>query len=346
MIELAPSVLLDFSSRLLQAAGTPPESANLVAGMLIEGDRSGHASHGLIRLPQYIKAIGAGTIDPKAKPTIVKQTSVTAFVDGGGGFGQLAASYAVDRGLEIVAQHGLAAVTTKGGFHIGRLGDYPERAARQGWIGLAWANGVRTPPSVAPFGGAKAAHGTNPFAAAIPRSDGQDPIVVDFATARLAEGKIRLRRNRGDTVPEGVLLDNQGEATTDPNALYEGGALLAAGEHKGYGLSIACDLLAGLLTGSGSPCIPNSIGGNPILLILLDPACFRLPEDFLRDVDQFCDIVKSTPPAEGHNEVLIPGEPEQAQRRKNTNTIPIDESTWKLLAKVANAQSIGRPELN
>jgi LDH2 family malate/lactate/ureidoglycolate dehydrogenase len=343
--EFNPRVLHDFSSRLLQAVGTPLDSANQVIEMLLEGDRSGHASHGLIRLPQYIKAIGAGQINPEAKPTVVQRTPVTALVDGGGGFGQLTASFAVDCGLEIVAKHGLAAVATKGGFHIGRLGDYPERAAREGWIALAWANGIRTPPSVAPFGGAKAAHGTNPFAAAIPRSAGQDPIVVDFATSRLAEGKIRLRRNRGDTVPEGVLLDNQGEATTDPNALYEGGALLTAGEHKGYGLSVVCDLLAGLLTGSGSPCMPDSIGGNPIMLILLDPACFRVPDDFLRDVDQFCEIVKSTPPAEGHGEVLMPGDPERAQRRKNAKTIPLDESTWQLLVEVATAQSVRLPEL-
>jgi LDH2 family malate/lactate/ureidoglycolate dehydrogenase len=344
VIEFDPRVLHDFASRLLQAAGTPLESANLVTEMLIEGDRSGHGSHGLIRLPLYIKSITTGQLNPNAKPTVVQRTPVTALIDGDRGFGQVTTRFAVDCGLEIVAQRGLAAVATKRVFHIGRLGDYPERAAREGWIALAWANGLRTPPTVAPFGGAKAAHGTNPFAAAIPRSAGQDPIVVDFATARLAEGKIQLRRNRGDTVPEGVLLDDQGQATTDPNALYEGGALLTAGEHKGYGLSVVCDLLAGLLTGTGSPCMPGSVGGNPIMLILLDPACFRLPEDFLRDVDQFCEIVKSTPPAKGHGEVLIPGDPEHAQRRKNAKTIPLDESTWQLLVEEATSQSVRLPE--
>ena len=90
--------------------------------------------------------------------------------------------------------------------------------------------------------------------------------------------------------------------------------------------------------------MPGSVGGNPIMLILLDPACFRLPDDFLHDVDRFCEIVKSTPPAEGHGEVLMPGDPEHAQRRKNAKTIPLDESTWQLLVEEATSQSVQLPE--
>ena len=345
MIKLDICVLHGFSSRLLQAAGTPLEIANQVSTMLIEGDRSGHPSHGLIRLPQYIEAITSGQLNPQATPSIIQQTPVTALVDGGGGFGQITSNFAVDCAMQIVAQSGLAAVATKHTFHFGRLGDYAERAARQGWIALAWANGLRTPPSVAPFGGARAAHGTNPFAAAVPRSAGQDPIVVDFATARLAEGKIRLLRNRGEMVPAGVLLDNEGTETTNPNALYEGGALLTAGEHKGYGLSVVCDLLAGLLTGSGTPCMPDYIGSNPILLILLDPACFRLPEEFFHDIDRYSNVIKSTPPSEGHRKVLLPGDPEHTQRRENVDTIPLDDSTWKLLITEASSRNVPLPDV-
>ena len=332
--------LKEFTALILQQSGAPEDSADCVVDMLIEGDCSGHPSHGLIRLPQYVDEIRSTRLDPRARPEVSRQTPLTALVDGNRGFGQVTASLAVDIALEIVRKHGLAAVGATRTFHIGRLGDYPERAAREGFIGLAWANGLRSPASVAPFGGRTAAHGTNPVAVAVPRPDGAEPIVVDFATSVLAEGKLRVARNRGSLIPPGVILDANGNESTDPNHFYEGGCLLPIGGHKGYGLSVVCDLLAGLLTGSKSPCMPDYEGSNSVMLILLDPECFRPNAEFLHDVGQFCDIVTSTPTAAGTDQVLMPGDPEIRERAKHAETVDVDEPTWQQLVDVARKFSL------
>lgn len=329
--------LKEFAESILQKAGAPMDTARCVVDMLVQSDCSGHPSHGLIRLPQYLDEIRSTRLDPSARPEITKQSSLTALVDGNRGFGQVTGSFAVDIALEIVGKHDLAAVGVTRTFHIGRLGDYPERAAREGYIALAWANGLRSPASVAPFGGKKAAHGTNPIAVAVPRPDGMEPIVVDFATSVLAEGKLRVARNRGSSVPPGVILDSNGYETTDPNHFYDGGCLLPIGGHKGYGLSVVCDLLAGMLTGSKSPCMPDYEGSNAVMMILLDPECFRPNAEFLDDVGQFCDIVTSTPAAVGTNPVLMPGDPELRERTKYTQTVVLDEPTWQHLIDAAQA---------
>lgn len=343
MPTIAKLPLMEFVQSILENAGAPADSARCVSELLIESDCSGHPSHGLIRLKQYLEEIESTRLDPSARPEISKQTPVTALVDGNRGFGQVTASYTLEVALELVAKQGLAAAAMHRTFHFGRLGDYPERAARQGWIGLAWANGLRSPASVAPFGGRTGAHGTNPFAAAIPRPNGSAPIVVDFATSVLAEGKLRVARNRGKAVPPAVILDADGNESTDPHDFYDGGCLLPVGGHKGYGLSVVCDLLAGMLTGSGSPCMPDYEGSNSFLLILLDPECFRPSEDFLRDVQQFCGVVTSTPTVAGVEKVMMPGEPELQHRNQHRETVYLDEPTWQQLVEEAHAFSLEAP---
>ena len=337
--------LLEFVQSVLQSAGAPEDSARCVSELLVQGDCAGHPSHGLMRLKQYLEEIESKRLDPRARPQISKQTPVTTLVDGNRGFGQVTASYALEIGLQMVEQQGMAAVAMHRTFHFGRLGDYPERAARQGWIGLAWANGLRSPPCVAPFGGRKAAMGTNPFAAAIPRPDGNAPIVVDFATSMWAEGKVRVARNRGKQVPPAMILDADGQESTNPHDFYDGGCLLPVGGHKGYCLSLVCDLLAGMLTGSGSPCMPDYEGSNSVLFILLNPECFRSHEDFLRDVQQYGEVVASTPTVDGVEKVLLPGEPENQHREQHEKTVDLDEPTWKQLLEIAGDFSLQTPSL-
>jgi len=343
MPTIAKRSLKEFTTLILQQAGAPEDSADCVVDMLIRGDCSGHPSHGLIRLPQYLDEIRSLRLDPRARPEISRQTPLTALVNGNRGFGQVAASFAVDIALEIVRKQGLAAVGVTRTFHIGRLGDYPERAAREGFIGLAWANGMRSPASVAPFGGQKAAHGTNPIAVAVPRPEGAEPIVVDFATSVLAEGKLRVARNRGRSIPPGVILDANGNESTDPNHFYEGGCLLPVGGHKGFGLSVVCDLLAGLLTGSKSPCMPDYEGSNSVMLILLDPECFRPNAEFFHDVGEFCETVASTPTVAGIDQVQMPGDPEIRERKKHTQSVDLDEPTWQQLVDIARQCSLELP---
>ena len=337
------SSLIDFVQAVFQSAGAPEDSARCVSGLLVASDCAGHASHGLMRLKQYLEEIESTRLEPRARPEVSKRTPVTALIDGNHGFGQVTASFAVEVALEIVSEHGLAAVAMHRTFHFGRLGDYPERAAKQGWIALAWANGLRSPPCVAPFGGVEAALGTNPFAAAIPRPHAAPPIVVDFATSVWAEGKVRVAQKLGKPVPPETILDVDGRPSTDPNDFYDGGCLLPIGGHKGYALSVVCDLLAGMLTGAGTPCMPDYEGSNSLVLILLDPESFRTSEDFLRDVEQFCEVVTSTPPGDGVPQVLMPGDPEIQRRSQNSDTVPLDEPTWEFLLEAGRIFSLELP---
>ncbi|MCH2128006.1 MAG: Ldh family oxidoreductase [Pirellulaceae bacterium] len=345
MPTISKQPLIDFVQAIFQRAGAPEDSAKCVSEHLVAGDSSGHASHGLMRLQQYIEEVESGRVDPRARPEVSKRTPVTALIDGHQGFGQVTANYALDVALEMVAQNGLAAVAMHRTFHFGRMGDYPERAAEQGWIGLAWGNGMRKPPCVAPFGGRQAALGTNPFAAAIPRPHPAPPIVVDFATSMWAEGKVRVAQRLGKSVPNDTILDSDGNPSNDPNDFYDGGCLLPLGGHKGYGLSFICDVLAGMLTGSGTPCMPTYEGSNSLMLILLDPNCFRAHDEFLSDLEVFCDVVGSVPPRDDSPAVKLPGEPENERRRQSAEGVFLDEPTWQYLVESGSTQSLALPEV-
>ncbi|MCZ6635816.1 MAG: Ldh family oxidoreductase, partial [bacterium] len=305
--------LIQASTKVFTGAGTPPENARLVAGLLAEANSTGHDSHGLIRVPQYLSAIEAGDIVPDAEVEILRETSITAIVDGHWGFGQVTMSRATDVALDKAGQHGLAAVAVRGANHIGRLGNYVDRVAREGMIGLMFVNAVGTPAfRMAPWGGTEPRLVTDPMAFGIPSSTGE-PIVMDMTTTVVAEGKVRVKRNRGEETPDGWLVDAEGKPTNDPNVLYTEplGSILplggSAAGHKGYGLNVVLEFLAGVLSGTG--CIGKDQRlSNGVLLIVLDVAQFLALEEFYQEADTFIAHVKSSPPAEGVDEILMPGE--------------------------------------
>jgi uncharacterized oxidoreductase len=193
---------------------------------------------------------------------------------------------------------------------------------------------------VTPFGGAERLLGTNPIAAALPIGD-DSPIVLDFATGAVAEGKVRVARNRGKSIPEGWILNNSGLPTTNPADLYDGGMLLPAATHKGYALGLLVDFMAGLLTGGGTPVLGNYTPGNGVLFIVLDIAAFRSPQEYDTESQAVAKRVKATKPAPGFERVMLPGEPEQntAKERKSQG-IQIDDATWKLLTEDAAALNV------
>ncbi len=226
---------------------------------------------------------------------------------------------------------GLAAAGVFGGGHVGRLGEWVAMAAHQGLIALAFCNGGGKKGSVAPHGGVGRLLGTNPLASAVPVAGGP-PIVVDFATSAVAEGKLRVARNRGQQVPEGLFLRTDGQPSTNPQDFYDGGVLLPAAGHKGYGLSLLVEALGGLLTGNGSPALPDFSGGNGVLFLLLDVAAFRPFDDFAAESAQVSAQARAVPPAPGFGQVMLPGEPEQRSAEQRAAGIPIDETTWAQLA--------------
>jgi uncharacterized oxidoreductase len=339
------SALSHFVHRIFQEAGAREEVARLVANSLVASDLAGHSSHGVVRVLQYLDSMAASELDPIAEPIIAHETATIALVDAQRGFGQLAAHFAMTTTIEKAQAQGIAATGVYNCYHVGRLGEWVEMAPEHGLIGLAFCSGGRPGGGVAPYGGATPTLGTNPIAAALPVAD-RPPVLMDFSTSAVAEGKLRVARNRGQTVPEGWILDAQGQPSTSPADFYTGGVLLPAAGHKGYGLSILVEFLGGILTGSGCPALPGfTLVGNGVLFLALSIEAFRPLETFLAEGAALCDQVKAVPPAPGFDEVLLPGEPEhRTTERRQAEGIVVDEATWTRLTDAAMTLQVTIPD--
>jgi uncharacterized oxidoreductase len=238
-------------------------------------------------------------------------------------------------------KHGVAVVGLKNSHHIGRVGHWAEQCARAGLVSTHWVNVHGHKSLVAPFGGAEPRFTTNPYCTAVPRK-GKEPIVLDFATSQVAAGKVRVANNKKVQMEEGLLIDSAGKPTTDPGVLYNPpyGAILPFGLHKGGGLAVICDLLAGALTG-GRTHSPRTIKTgtdiiNNMLSVIIDPTSMGGTEFFEDEVETFITWVKSARPQPGVAEVLSPGEPERARRiDREKNGVPIDTTTWQQLLDIA-----------
>jgi uncharacterized oxidoreductase len=316
---------------IFAARGVPAEDAAWIASLLVRANLRGHDSHGVIRVPQYVASLERGTLNPAPKMRLVVDTPGIAILDGDGGFGQVVARRGTALAIERTRAHGVAAVALRGASHVGRLADYAEMAAREGLVGLLWAN-ARGGLNVAPWGGAARRLGTNPHAIGIPGPDGAVAMSHDFATSVWAEGKLRVKFNRGEPAPPGIMLDGRGEPSTDPRRYYTEppGSLLTAGGHKGYGLSLAIEILAGILSGAGAASGEPSVFRNGTLIVCLDPTRFMPAAEFHAQVAALMGWVRSAPLAAGSEEILVPGEPEaRLERERRERGIPIDDETWR-----------------
>jgi len=329
--------LAAFVGQILVAVGAPPEKGRLVADALVDANLSGHDSHGVIRVAEYVAAVRNGAILPRSEPRVTAETATTLAIDGGHGFGQVVAMWTMDRLLEKGKRQGMAAGGISNCGHIGRLGAYVQSAAKHGFVALAFVNGGGSEPRVAPFGGRKAVLGTNPLAAAVPAGNGT-PIVIDFSTAAVASGKIRTIRDEGGQLPDGWIIDRLGRPSRDPKDYYAGGALLPAAGHKGYGLAILAEAMGGLLSGAGSPTLSGwgAATTNGVLFWVLDVRTFQPLEKFCTDVAALGNVIKATPAMDPNGAVLLPGEPELLARTARTALgIQLPKATWEGLAQVA-----------
>ena len=224
--------------------------------------------------------------------------------------------------------------------HVGRLGEYAEMAAREGVVAILAAGGFAEERGQAvPFGGSRPALGTNPIALGFPAGRAE-PMLLDFATTAIAAGKVAVARARGLPLPDGVLIDRDGHATTDPNAYYEGGALLPFGGHKGYALSMAVEFLGRIVTGSETFATEGR-GGQYFarsghMVIAIDPSAFGPIDGYRERADATIDRIRAVPPAPGHAEVLVPGDPEHRSRReRERDGIPVPQATWESIRECA-----------
>lgn len=337
---IAAPALRAHCERILQAAGSEPAEARTVAANLVLANLSGHDSHGVGMLPRYVDAVLEGGLKPNTGVHITLDIGTLLALDGQQGYGQVVGEQAMALGIERARQHGSCIMTLAHAHHIGRIGHWAEMAVQAGLVSLHFVN-VQAYPAVAPWGGADARFGTNPCCIGIPIA-GQPPFVLDFATSRVAQGKMRVAHNEGRRVGPGYVIDPDGRPTSDPGVVVVPqapgargnllGALLAFGEHKGYGLATACELLGGALTGMGT--WHRSHDGvravyNGMLTILIDPARLGPRETFDRETVAFMDWLRNAPPAEGFDAVQVAGDPERAARmQREREGICIDASTW------------------
>ena len=344
--------LLDFATRLFVASGVPEEDARIVAKNLVGANLRGHDSHGVLRLTQYVEFLKNGDYKAGVDLIVESEAPGVVVVDGQWGFGQVQAHRMLDLILVKARSLGLAAGSGRNFGHIGRLGEYAERAAAEGLILIATVNNGGAGQRVAPPGGLEPRLGTNPLCAAVPTAS--DPIVLDFGTSVAAEGKVRVHYQGGrKPVPEGWLLDHEGKPTTDPAVLYEAptGSILPMGgaqAYKGFGLALVLDMLAGGLSGGRSAHPgPSPSKGNNALFLALDPDRFAGLDALVRESTGVAHYVRATPRQEGVAAILLPGDPERLMLEyRSIEGIPLGDEPWGRLVALAGTLGVDVPDLH
>ena len=344
-----PDVLLDFARRLFVAAGVPEDEAGTVARSLLDANLCGHDSHGVIRVPQYVGFVRDGKLVPGAPLTVLRETPAMLAADAGWGLGQVQAYRLLERLLPKAKSVGVASGTLRRCGHIGRLGEYAEWAAARDLVLFATVNSHGSGRRVAPPGGSRGRISTNPICFGAPTPT--DPLVLDFSTSAVAEGKVRVALQKGEPVPDGWILDAAGRPTTNPADLYTDppGSILPFGGpqgYKGFGLGLMMDALSGGLSGGdcSRPDRPMPGLGNTAVFVLWDVDAFGGREHFHRAVGGLADFVRDTPTVPGATAITLPGDPERlARARRTVEGIPIPSGTWDLLTKLADELGVRVP---
>jgi len=340
---LAADQLEALATRIFAALGVPHGDAAWVARLLVRANLRGHDSHGVIRVPQYVGSIRKGETNPRPAMGVLEETPTTAIVDGDLGLGQVVARRATEVALDKAARQGLAAVGVRRSNHIGRLADYAELAAERGFVGLVWTN-APTAPSVVPHGGISRRLSTNPLAVAVPGPGGGVAISVDMATSIVAEGKVRVKRNRKEPLPDGWAIDAAGRGVIDSQGFYgpPRAGLLPMGGHKGTALGLIVEVLGGILSGEGAIGDRTGPVHNGTFLLLIEVARFLPLLDFTGQVTDLVRWVKSSTLASGVAEVLVPGEPEaRSEAHRRAHGIPVEAETWRQIEEIAAELGVG-----
>jgi L-2-hydroxycarboxylate dehydrogenase (NAD+) len=340
------ATLVEFISRALAAAGIPPEDASQVAALMAEADARGGDAHGVFRLPQYVKQIQSGAVNPRPNIQVVSSHAGTALVDGDNALGHLVMKRATELAIEKARQCGVGWVGTRRSNHAGPAQLYPRMAAAQDMIGLYFCVGNAN--LLPPWGGTEVLLSTNPISIAVPGLR-HPRITLDMATTNTAFGKIRLKAQRGEPMPEGWMIDREGKPLTDAKRASEG-FLVPIGGPKGYGLALMIGLLAGTLNGAafGRDVVdytvdsktPSNTGQS---IVAVNIAAFAEVRSFKESVDDVWDMMKSSPTLPGIDEVRLPGEhSEQIYLERMAHGVPLSEGQRKILDELADRLGIPR----
>jgi len=332
--------LRKLSEEIFTAYGATAEEAKIVSDFLIKANLCGHDSHGLIRVIQYVEAIEKGILRPGAKVEVVRETPSSALLKGNWGFGQIVAKKAMELAIKKARENTVSIVCAFDLYHIGRLADYTLLAAENDMIGIAMANST---PTVAPYGGKERLLSTAPLSYAFPT--GKEKIfVLDIATSVCAEGKIRVALHKGEKLPEGFIIDKEGNPSRNPVDLYEGGSILPLGGdlvgYKGFGLGLVVEVMGGIL--SNAKCAYEADKeGNGIFFEAINIEAFMSIDEFKSRIDALMRRIKSSKLRAGFKEILLPGEPElRTEMKRRKEGIYVPEKTWKEIIKVADKKGV------
>ena len=342
-----PDPLADLIAAILETDGCEAPEARIVADHLVEASLRGHDSHGVVRILRYHQWLREGKIKANRELVTISDSGHMVHLDGQDGMGQRLAVEATDLGIARAKEHGLALIAMRRAGHVGRLGAYAEQACAAGLVSIQFLN-VSGSQLVAPFGSAARAASTNPVAIGVPHGDGDD-FILDFATSLVAEGKALVAGRGGKPLPPDALSDAEGRPTGDPRVLYGDtldaevpdprggpGALRPMGEHKGSGLALACELLAGAMTGNGANGPGNDRFGNGLVSIFVRPASLDDLGGFGREVADYVAHVRGLPPSASVDRVRIPGDPERERRaERRANGLPVSASVIDGIAAIA-----------
>jgi uncharacterized oxidoreductase len=340
--------LIQFAQALLQSLGGPAEEAALVARLLVDADLSGHDSHGIIQIPGYLDAHTEGVIIPGATFTRARETAATALLDGHWGFGHRLAHEAITLAIDKARRCGVSAIGAYHCYHVGHLGPYVRLAVEAGMVGVMAVNDGGGGQRVVPYGGIAGRLSTNPLAVGLP-TGATAPFILDMSTSVVAEGQVRLKRLRSEPMPPGWMIDALGQATTDPEDFFRlTGSLLPLGGsvgHKGYGLGLAVEVLAGILGRAGHSYALMPPYNNGLFMMVIDIGRFLPLEEFTAAVRNLLSYIKSCPPTTEDDEIVYPGERAARTRcYRQRHGIPIDSETWRRFQTIAQARGIQVPD--
>ena len=347
--------ITNWLTSLFIAAGCPEEEARLIASHLVDADASGHPSHGIVRVPRYMDYIKEGTVRPVCAFETLMETGCLQLIDGQYSFGQVLGHHVIAKARQLVDEQGMALIGLRNAGHLGRIGGWAELLADSGLISIHFVT-VAGSRIVAPFGGREARISTAPIAIGVPHEDGQH-FILDFATSRVAEGKILVSQKTGTKLPADAMVDGQGADSDKPVTIYgdsatgavpdprQGeGAIQTFGQHKGSGLGLACELLAGALTGAGTNAHDRPFC-NGMLSIVFDPAHFDADQAIHQEITDFIKSIRSCAPRIEGEPVLIPGDPERAKRAEvKEKGILLSEAVCAQLIEISRELDVALPE--
>jgi uncharacterized oxidoreductase len=339
--------LREFVTQIFVAAGCNQAEADCIAEHLVEANLVGHDSHGVIRVSYYTTWLSEGKVYANRDLTTLFENDSMALVDGQLGFGQSIGKQVMKLGIEKCDQQGVSVIALRNSGHLGRIGHWAEMAVRANKLSLHFVNTSGLGMLVAPTGGINRRLSANPVAVGIPVLNG-NPIIFDISTSVVAEGKLKVALNKNVPVPDGCIIDAEGKPTNDPKEFYgpPPGAILPFGGHKGYGLGIVAEILAGALTTSGCS-VPNATRlEQGMLTIIIDPARLSALDVFSDEVSRFVEFVKSSETVTPDAEILVPGDIERRNRQQRLlDGIELDENSWKQLCDTANLLEVSPPFL-